>query len=1002
MKLILPNRGHTAIVSALAIFWAIFMLAGSDKVRSALADSSVSAIVVKADDALIDLTPYVVSYDARTFDIAIEIGEISEIAPEIGVTDGSGAQSTGQATAKSTQRQIHLTAPGGPARGEAHRAGYWWIFALAPESAERQARTLVIESRSISGSGLFWPTSYRVDTASLFGLTDDNSIALTTEKPRQFPILLEGEPAQTFALWFNQEPAGLRLQLWTPEELTRYEARRTLLGVGLILLVAGALIYGVAAYRFAPSPLTRSMMLFLAAGFWFVLSHDGLITQFIGLGSYAEAAIHASALGLLVLSALPLAHATHFIDDHEPLLRNGVYGVGGIALLGILAALIMPSLGFFLTRLCAAIALSFLTFTAILEIQSGRSVIRRYLPSIALFDLAALTGILAILGVFGSGLAVDQSVKAVFELGLWACALAIPVLAAGQVVPVAHDNRAQLGLEGAGDGVWDWSAATGELYVGSHIEERLGLQPGELSGPDTMWRNLIHPGDQRVYDNLLTAYADLPGHPLGLVVRLRHTDGSYKWFDINATVHKDNSGYDGNRVIGVARETTDARLTEERLIRDAMHDGLTGLPNRALFLDRLEQAIHRPGPHTHPRAVLLYIDLDRFKSVNDSLGHAAGDRLLVALARRLEKLVGAEDSVARVGGDKFGILSLGTAQDMEPHAFGQFVHEALCAPISISGQEIFPSASIGVAVCEDRHEHAQDILSEAEAAMYEAKDSGKGRVELYTSGTGNNAGDILRLESDMQRALERDEIEFLYQPIITIEDGQVAGFEALMRWNRPGFGLLSPGDFIQLAEETGLIAPLGHYALATASSQLSTWLKTYSQPLFVSVNVSSRQILRHDLIADVAEVLDQARLPRGALKLEVTETMIMENPELAAQVLAQIKALGAGLALDDFGTGYSALAYLNRFPFDTLKIDQSFIRDLVSDKRSAAIVKAILSVAGDLELDVVAEGAENIPTIERLKTMGCDYAQGYHFGAPMTPMEAEQFMDRNLGAPDNR
>jgi diguanylate cyclase (GGDEF)-like protein len=384
------------------------------------------------------------------------------------------------------------------------------------------------------------------------------------------------------------------------------------------------------------------------------------------------------------------------------------------------------------------------------------------------------------------------------------------------------------------------------------------------------------------------------------------------------------------------------------------------------------------------------IDLDRFKQVNDSVGIAVGDSILLTLARRLGRLLKPQDTLARLAGDQFALILLSERESERIIAFAETLRKGLRAPITFNDREIFLTASMGIALADGQPHGTDEVLKDAELAMYHAKRIGGDRIELFKPSMRARKTDRLTLESELRRALERDEITILYQPIVRLEDRSIAGFEALARWDHPKMGRTSPSEFIAIAEEIGLIVDLGMFVLERTARQLATWQRSVRQrdPIFASVNVSSRQFLRQDLIHDLRTVIARAGIARGTLKLELTESLVMENPEHAAQMLQRIRELGAGLALDDFGTGHSSLAYLQRFPFDTIKIDQSFVRANGKGARPV-ILRSIVSLAHDLGMEVVAEGAETDSDAVELYQLGCEYAQGFHFGEPMSADDAK-------------
>jgi diguanylate cyclase (GGDEF)-like protein len=387
------------------------------------------------------------------------------------------------------------------------------------------------------------------------------------------------------------------------------------------------------------------------------------------------------------------------------------------------------------------------------------------------------------------------------------------------------------------------------------------------------------------------------------------------------------------------------------------------------------------------------LDVDRFKQVNDSVGIAIGDSILLTLARRLARLLKPHDTLARLAGDQFGLILMSERDANRIIAFAETVCKAIRTPITLNEREIFLTASIGIALPEAQSNRADELIKDAELAMYVAKRARGDRFEVFKPAMRARKTDRLTLESELRHALEREEITILFQPIVRLEDRAIAGFEALARWDHPKMGRLSPSEFISIAEEIGLIGDLGRFALERTARQLGIWQRAVRTrvPLFASVNVSSRQLIKNDLIDDLRAVLARSGLVRGTLKLELTESVVMENPEQAAQILARLRELGAGLALDDFGTGHSSLVYLQRFPFDTIKIDQSFVRTNSKGARPV-ILRSIVGLAHDLGMDVIAEGAESDSDAVELYHLGCEFAQGFVFGQPMTADAAHELL----------
>ena len=466
------------------------------------------------------------------------------------------------------------------------------------------------------------------------------------------------------------------------------------------------------------------------------------------------------------------------------------------------------------------------------------------------------------------------------------------------------------------------------------------------------------------------------------------------WVTVTGRPLKDNHGQLKGGVM-VCRDITERRSFEEQLLHDAFHDALTGLPNRALFMDRLSHAIALSHCRKNSLCAILFIDLDRFKMVNDSLGHAAGDQLLIAVANRLLASLRSGDTIARLGGDEFAIL----LEDIENVTFAisiaERVYQELSFPFLLNDQEIFVSASIGIAADDTKNNSAEDFLRDADIAMYQAKRLGKSCYQVFTPTMHIHAVEAFRLETELRLALERQEFRLHYQPIVSLQTGQLDGFEALIRWQHPERGLVSPKDFIPLAEETGLIVPLGRWVLWQACRQMQLWKEKFpvASDLTVSINVSGKQFLQPDFLEQIKHILEKTQLKPRQLKLEMTESILMRNARSVIEILQDLRSLGIQLSIDDFGTGYSSLSYLHRFPINTLKIDRSFIKNIDVNSEELEIVRTVMMLAANLNMSVIAEGIETQEQLAQLKELGCQSGQGYLLSKPVSQESIELILD---------
>ena len=529
------------------------------------------------------------------------------------------------------------------------------------------------------------------------------------------------------------------------------------------------------------------------------------------------------------------------------------------------------------------------------------------------------------------------------------------------------------------------------LQVNRSLCELLGYTERELMATDYL--KVIHPSD------LSAVMANIKDLMRGKIPscqtekRYIHKLGHEVWALWSASLARDGFTKSPHLIFQI-QNITDRKEAEERLLHDAFHDALTSLPNRALLMDHLKLALARSQRSEKSMFAVIYLDLDRFKVINDSLGHMIGDQLLIGIARRLENILRPGDTIARLGGDEFTIL----LEDIQDRNYviqiAERIQSEISAPFSLSGRDVFTTVSIGIAISSKDYKQTEDVLRDADTAMYRAKALGKARYEVFDKGMHDQATKLLQVETDLRRALERAEFFVFYQPIMSLGTGELRGFEALVRWRHPQRGFISPVEFIPVAEETGMIVQIGEYVLREACQQMQKWqvILPSDPPLFISVNLSVKQFSQPDLVERVAAILNETKLDAKHLKLEITESAVMENVEDATELLTQLRNLGLRISMDDFGTGYSSLSHLRRFPIDTLKIDRSFVTQMAEDDENAEIVRTIVGLAQNLGMDVVAEGVETPEQIETLKSLGCEYGQGYFFSKPLDFQRAEQYI----------
>lgn len=563
-----------------------------------------------------------------------------------------------------------------------------------------------------------------------------------------------------------------------------------------------------------------------------------------------------------------------------------------------------------------------------------------------------------------------------------------------------HD-RYRLLMDGAADGLWDWNLVSNQVIYSARWKGMVGHDDHEVGESPSEWFDRI-PAEERqgLFERLAKARAGETAYFEG-EYPIRHQDGHCRWVRGRAAVLRDADGTP-RRMAGSQTDITRQKSAEQQRHHEANHDPLTGLPNRFFFMEVLDRLLGKAGRRPEPEArpprpfAVLFVDLDGFRTLNKSLGHLVGDEMLVATVGRLRRCLDHGDTIARVGGDEFAILRQEIRDATDATRLADAIQRELMSPFLIDGQELFTTASIGIAVSASGYRRPEEMLRDAHTAMYRAKSLGRARHEVFDKAMHALAVERLQMETDLRRAIDRHEFRVHYQPIVSFESGRLVAFEALARWFHPHRGLIHPSEFIPIAEETGLIEPLGHWVLREACQQTKDWqtrfARDFESPLAISVNLSNRQFAQPDLIRQIRDIQRETGLNQRSLRLEITESVMMHDIPAVTMMLGNLKDLGIPLYIDDFGTGYSSLAALPTFPIDTLKIDRSFVHRMEDDRVNKEIVRTILGLAMTLGMDVVAEGVETADQCRRLRSLECSQGQGYYFSRPLDGPAAERLL----------
>ena len=902
----------------------------------------------------------------------------------------------------------------------------WLSFALTNPSKKPVQRLLIAPHSGGGNDGLFMPILSGTRIEQLYS---SSGLKPSLQKLNGNDVFLINLPAEKTITYVARVAENLptRISLW---DIDAYENQQNYLPFYQGIIVG---ILGLLAIFISSLFIVKRDVLFVVAGLicWAALAYSlqefGFITVILPENTYILALVRA--LAEVSMSGLPLLLVYLFFNktNRFTLIQLAMVAPLAIAAVAFVLAFISPSMAAGIARLNALLVVAFGFWLIIRHWPTEKhSTAQTLLPIWFIFSIWAIAQVYIAISL--DMLYLNLLVGAIYLLFLLMCFIALlqdftakntehylttapsgATFQAAEVPPTSNSNAVNtdahlalrnlpnIAISGSGQALWEWDLLEGVIKCGPELDELLHYDHGTMSGIVSEWLSYLHSRDMPKFESVLAVILEEGNARIDQDIRLRNSIGEFLWFELRAVALTDDEGYLVS-FVGTLNEVTSRKNTEDRLLQDAVHDSLTGLPNRSLFIDRLSQAILRSEDQNSAMPAILLIDIDRFKALNDNVGIATGDSVLMMIARRLEEFVTSPNTVARMSADQFAIILTEYSDVNFVINFGEKMRKIISAPIAIDNREIVLNSSVGIVLAVKGNENSDEFLHQAELALGSAKKMDKDAIVVYSDELAGSGGDRFTRENDLRQAIARNEFEMLYQPIISLETMRPVGFEALIRWHHPVDGNILPSEFIQLAEETGHIHALGQFALVEAAKQLNIWQRTFnhSEPLFVSVNMSSLQLFQPQLVEQVQDVLTRFNIINETLKLEITESLVMQNPELAGQILKRLKDIGTGLAIDDFGTGYSSLSYLHQFPFDVIKIDQSFVHGKNFGKTRPIILKAIINLARDLGLKVVAEGVEKDEQAHELIDLGCEWVQGYRFGEPMTSKESLNFLSANF------
>lgn len=933
---------------------------------------AVEAVRVVPDALAIDLTPVVEHYRAES-----DLIQVSTAPGADGIV-----------------RRIAVKAREGGTRPD------WIVFALTNDTDEQIDRLLVAPHHRLIGSGVIWPDLGSSRIAAITASQGIRPERVESTDADIFNITLD--PGSTVTFIAELRTSGLpQLYLWEPDA---YKAKINGLTLykGIIIGIAGLLALFLTVVF-----VVRGAVIFPAAAAlaWAVLAYAcidfGFFQQLFPIAPSTNRIYRAAAEAILAATLLVFLFA--YLNLSRWHVRYSHFAMAWLLFLGALVGLAA-----FDAPIAAGVAR-----ISIAAVAGVGFILVVHLASHG-YDRAVMltpTWFLLLLWVIAAGFTINGELTRDLVPSALMGGLVLIILLIGFTVVqhafaggalaqglVSDTERKALAIAGSGDIVFDWDVGDDLLYVSEEIENQLLLKRGALDGSIVMFMDVIHPFDRDRFQAAFDTVLEQRRGRVALDFRLRAADGQYFWFNLRA---RPVVGANGEviRVAGILGDVTEARNSEERMLYDSVHDTLTGLPNRQLFHDRLETVLIFAVQNPAMRPTVVLVDIDGFKEINDSVGPTVSDSIMLTLSRRLGRLLRPQDTIARFGGDEWGLILLSEHEPERIIAFADMIRRAISTPVSFADREIFLKASIGIALYDQQSSLGQgNMTKNAEIAMLHAKQQGGDRIEVYRPGMSAQRVTRLSLEGDLRQAVERGEMRMIFQPVVTLEDRTIAGFDAQLLWEHPRLGRLETDDFAPIAEEIGIIHELGQFALDRTARELAVWQSALEvePPIFASFTLFSPRLLRHDLLADIKRVLSATSVRHNSLMIGFRENMLTDNPEFATQMLNRLHQLGAGLVLDGFGTGYFALSQMRYLPFDALRVDRGFVRDIRED--APGVLRSIVTLAQDLDMDIIADGVESEVAATLLADMNCRYAQGFAFGEAMTPHDVRRFIGASSAA----